>query len=483
MGASESLSSKMELFFVAALFVFVLFAATYKLSESPGTWYDEGYLLQSSQNLALYGKPGLQIAPGVRASAATVSTGFPVLAPVALSFKLFGFGMVQARSIMVIYLLAFCAAAYALMRRLFGPRTAILSLAALVGFAQLYGIGRAVLGEVPGLFFLMLSLLCVDRLERSGYTDMRLYALSGLLLGICAVTKPIFLPLFPALAIVYVLRFRRIRLQLRGVLVSMGVFVIPVVIWLLTQFGTDTTFADMLHFYVNPYDVGDVRALVFQNLTRFVTELTPLYVLLLVLVWGASLYLRRKAVATVEAVAFAYSVLILLSYLRIEGWYRYLFPATIVALMFLAPSAVILYERCAERLTMLQRFSWLPYALITVLFVMQTYQLFTTSYVATYFNGSRTHDLETYVGGLPKDASVYFYNVLETVPFAPSSNYYQFINPHPTFGVLGRATLPLIASGAVDYIVIAASATSSVDLSQYEPIRQFNRYTLFGKTK
>ena len=478
---SREFPLKFEILFVAALFLFVTFAATYRLTESPGTWYDEGYLLQSSQNLALYGTQGLQTAPGVFASTATVSSGFPVLAPVALSFKLFGTGMLQARGVMVIYLLAFCAAVYALMRQLFGPRAAILSLVALVGFAELYGNGKAVLGEVPGLFYLAFALLVLDRLERSGYANMRLYALSGLFLGLCAVTKPIFIPLLLALALVYLTRFRRIRLQFRGVLVSLCMFVIPVIIWLLTQFGSDVTFSDILNFYINPYDVGDVRALALQNLKRFVTELTPLYTLILVTVWGVSLYLRRKAAASVELAAFVYSVLILLSYLRMEGWYRYLFPATMVALAFLAPSTLALYGKCAEVLKMLRRFPWMPYVLITALFVAQTYQMFTTSYVAAYFNGSRTRDLETYVGGLPEDSSVYFYNVLEAVPFAPSSNYYQYIKPHPTFGILGTETLPLIASGSVDYIVMTAGVTPDVDMSHYELVRQFNRYSLFGK--
>src|SRR3989344_1692639 len=429
---SREFPLKFEILFVAALFLFVTFAATYRLTESPGTWYDEGYLLQSSQNLALYGTQGLQTAPGVFASTATVSSGFPVLAPVALSFKLFG-------------------------------------------------TGKAVLGEVPGLFYLALALLVLDRLERSGYANMRLYGLSGLFLGLCAVTKQIFIPLLLALALVYLTRFRRIRLQFRGVLVSLCMFVIPVIIWLLTQFGSDVTFSDILNFYINPYDVGDVGAIALQNLKRFVTELTPLYTLILVTVWGVSLYLRRKAAASVELAAFVYSVLILLSYLRMEGWYRYLFPATMVALAFLAPSTLALYGKCAEVLKMLRRFPWMPYVLITALFVAQTFQLFTTSYVAAYFNGSRTHDLEAYVGGLPKDSSVYFYNVLEAVPFAPSSNYYQYIKPHPTFGILGTETLPLIASGSVDYIVMTAGVTPDVDMSHYELVRQFNRYSLFGK--
>ena len=194
---------KLEVLFIAALFVFVTFAATYRLTESPATWYDEGYLVQASKNLALYGQQQLQVAPGEFVSTASVSSGFTIFAPVALSFRLFGIGLLQARLVMVLYILAFCAAAYALIRSLFGQRSALWSLVALVGFAELYGNGKVVLGEVPGLFFLMLTLYFLHRLEKSAYTDMRLYLLSGLAAGLCIVTKPIFILFLPAAALVY----------------------------------------------------------------------------------------------------------------------------------------------------------------------------------------------------------------------------------------------------------------------------------------
>src|SRR3989344_8592002 len=129
---SREFPVKFEVLFVVALFLFVTFPATYRLTESPATWYDEGYLLQTSKNLALYGQQQLQMAPGEFVSTASVSSGVTIFAPVAFSFKLFGIGLLQARLVMVLYILAFCAAAYGLIRSIFSPWTAIWSLVAIV---------------------------------------------------------------------------------------------------------------------------------------------------------------------------------------------------------------------------------------------------------------------------------------------------------------------------------------------------------------
>jgi hypothetical protein len=164
----------------------------------------------------------------------------------------------------------------------------------------------------------------------------------------------------------------------------------------------------------------------------------------------------------------------LLAYLRTPGWYRYIFLANTVALVFLAPAILTLYEKGSESLRLLRRFPWAPSVLIALLFIMQTYQLFTTSYLAAYFNSTRTHDLETYIATLPEDSSVFFDTVPEAAFFAPSSR---------------------VSHAILDYIVMTTVGKSDADLKykpESEPIydiaeemnskngfhhRRFNRYT------
>lgn len=471
---------KLEILCLVSIFLFVAFASIYKLKESPAFWIDEGYVLQASKNLALHGVEELQVSPGVFVSAYSISIGFPVIAPIALSFKLFGFGLLQARAVMVLYILAFCMVSYALIRALFGTRTALWSLLALSSYAALYGNGRAVLGEVPGLFFLMLTFFFLLRLEKSKFTDMYAYALAGLVAGLCCVTKPIFILMLPAVGIVYLVRYRRIPLRWDGIAVAFLLFVIPVILWVHSQFGNDTSLSQVLNFFINPQD-SDFSVAIPENIKRFFTELTPVYTLALTGVWGIALYIRRKIASTTEFTAFAFCVLVMLAYLRTPGWYRYIFLANTVALVFLAPAILTLYEKGSESLRLLRRFPWAPSVLIALLFIMQTYQLFTTSYLAAYFNSTRTHDLETYIATLPKDSSVFFDTVPEAAFFAPSDNYYQYIRPHETFGIFGADSLPRVAHGDFDYIVMITGGKSDADLSKYKPVQKVNRYTILQR--
>jgi 4-amino-4-deoxy-L-arabinose transferase-like glycosyltransferase len=368
-----------------------------------------------------------------------------------------------------------------LIRELFGSGAAIWSLLALSSFGMLYGNGRSVLGEVPGLFFLTLTLLFLHRLERSSYADLRMYVLSGLAAGLCIVTKPIFILLLPAVGIVLSVRFRSIPIRWGGFAVACAFFLIPVAVWVRMQFGVSASISGTLNFYLNPYDVGNVSSLAFENIRRFFTELTPLYTLVLASLWGVSLFVRRKYVSATELVAFVFCAIVMLAYLRMPGWYRYLFPATTMALLFLAPSIFILYEKGTRPLGFLRRLTWVPYLLIGVLFLVQAAQYFTTSYVASYFNSSRTLDLQTFISGLPKTATVYFYNVPEAAFFASNEMYYQYIKPHPAVGILGADTLRYIEDGSVDYIVVGTGSTFDAGTSKYQAERTFNRYTILKK--
>jgi len=153
-----------KLFTVAtiALFIGATFLSVYKLTESPPTWMDEGIKINSARVWSETGHAGLQIAPGIDSSANILTTDYPVIAPIALTFKLFGVGLLQARSVMVAYLILFFLLAFTLIRRYLiiksDKNAKLLSLCAfalIISFAPIYGDGKNVLGELPGLVFLM----------------------------------------------------------------------------------------------------------------------------------------------------------------------------------------------------------------------------------------------------------------------------------------------------------------------------------------
>ena len=181
------MNKKLEILLIIVLFSLGAFFTFYKLSESPPTWMDEGLITQTSRNLAMQGRYAIQTAPGEFISPGIISTSYPVTFPIALSYELFGVGILQGRIVMAFYILFFFALAYLLIRKHYGVKVALLSLSLLVTFGPVYGHGKNVLGEVPGLAWLLFGLLLFDRWW------------AGFLFGLCLVTKPIFILLLPGL--------------------------------------------------------------------------------------------------------------------------------------------------------------------------------------------------------------------------------------------------------------------------------------------
>lgn len=462
----------------------LLFFATHRLSEAPHIWYDEGYFTQTAQNLALFGKQAIQVAPGEFVSASTVSGGYPFIAPIALSYKLFGIGVWQGRAAMVVFILAFFLAAVYLVTLLFGMRFALWSAFLIASFPMLYGIGKNVLGEVPGLFFLMLTLIGLVYLQRSGYRSLPAYAVSAVAAGLCVVTKPIFILLLPALALVWFLHRKSISVRWGGFALAVLVFIATLVPWFLLQFGTHDSLGNVLAFYVNPYEVTDLTTNVITNLRLFVTDVTPLYTLAVFALWGCSLFVRRRAeesVSLAETVGFVFAALVILAFLRVPGWYRYLFPATMAGLPFVPYVLWRMWEWVRTRMALPRIVLPLPWLVLPLLIVAQCYQTANASFVATYYNSHITRDLTQALGSLPSSARIFVYNVPEAVILLPSQNYYQYIKPHPTIGIVGAESLQTISKGTVDFIVMNTGASSDVDMSKYILRQTVNRYSILQR--
>ncbi len=165
----KTLSSK-SLVLVAiilASFCVLAYFSFSHLTVSPPMSYDEGVNDQVSLNEMVYGKQEIQIAPGTFVTTPNfVSTGYPVVIPVSWSLKYLGIGLFQVRIVMVVFIFAMAAIFLALIAQMFGLSFACASLALLVTFAPVYGDGKTLLGEVPGMFFLggfLLSLVCLEK--------------------------------------------------------------------------------------------------------------------------------------------------------------------------------------------------------------------------------------------------------------------------------------------------------------------------------
>jgi 4-amino-4-deoxy-L-arabinose transferase-like glycosyltransferase len=168
----------------------VAFLALYNLMDYPVTWFDEGFTLQVPKTLVRFGEYAIYTNGGFYYHG--ISNGPTVILPIAAAFWLFGIGLLQARVVMVLYLLAAIYTFYRLARALGERRLAWVATALLVvSPAALIRLGRQGLGEVPGLFFLVAGLaMWFAAWERAGW---RRLGLVGLLLGLAMVTKHLYL--------------------------------------------------------------------------------------------------------------------------------------------------------------------------------------------------------------------------------------------------------------------------------------------------
>jgi hypothetical protein len=208
----------------------LLFLALYNLSDYPTTWFDEGSHLHVPKAMLQFGAYADYSSDGLRYFGPTLGIGPTVLLPIAAVFKLFGVGLIQARLVIVCYLLGAVYLFYRLGRALDGGAVGALGvlLLATSRATALFENGRQVLGEVPALCFLCAGFL-VWFSSWDGRRSSRL-AFAGLLFGAAAITKyQILLAIAPALAAsflanIFYYRTAPARVFIWPAMVSGGVF-------------------------------------------------------------------------------------------------------------------------------------------------------------------------------------------------------------------------------------------------------------------
>jgi 4-amino-4-deoxy-L-arabinose transferase-like glycosyltransferase len=194
----------------AGVLVVSLLLLTINLGTSPPVWFDEGHKMNAGRTLAETGVYGTYTVNGYRLFDPQISCGPADVVPMALSFRLFGLGVTQARAVFVAYTLLAVVALYSLAALMFGARAGafavlIAVLAPSIGGVSLVAIGRQVLGETAALALVLCGvLLWFSRWE--SLTPPRAIA-AGLLLGVGLLSKnQVVFALLPALAIVVLAR-------------------------------------------------------------------------------------------------------------------------------------------------------------------------------------------------------------------------------------------------------------------------------------
>jgi 4-amino-4-deoxy-L-arabinose transferase-like glycosyltransferase len=329
---------------VAAGVVLALFLALYNLPDYPLTWFDEGSHLHVPKTLVRFGVYADYSSEGFRHYGPTLGIGPTVVLPIAAVFRLFGIGLLQARLVMALYLLATVYAFYRLARTLSGRRFAWVATGLLVtsrGVALvLYG--RQALGEVPGLFFLVAGLgLWFTKWERSSWWRL---GLVGLCLGLAVVTEYQYLLfLAPTLALAWLVNLVYYRIAPQRVfvlpgLIAAGCFALWQ-IYMILYLGPATAtenLANLRQFTAgaaltfSPY-LMEESLKVLMSFPNYLGSLLP------VLIYGFLLALPRRRegqqwgiVVVLVAVNLGWYVVASI------GWWRYAFLGLAMASLFVA---------------------------------------------------------------------------------------------------------------------------------------------------
>lgn len=320
----------------------VLFLALYNLTDYPITWFDEGFFLQISKTIVRFGVYGIHNSEGFYYYG--ISTGPTVILPVAAAFWLFGIGLLQARLVMALYLLATIYVFYRLACELGGRWLAWVGTALLLASpsVSLIKLGRWGMGETPGLFFLVAGLaLWFAAWERAGW---RRLGLIGLLLGLSMVTKHLYLLiLVPTLGLAWLTNLVYYRTA------PQRVFIVPG----LVAAACFALWQVCFILYLGPATAGEEQAiflkavahqaiafspdLMKQNITWLLGRRVYLSLLLPMLVYGFILALPRRREGQQWGILLVLVAMNLSWYAVASiGWRRYAFPGLAITSLFVA---------------------------------------------------------------------------------------------------------------------------------------------------
>ena len=326
--------------------VLIVFLSVYNLENYPTTWFDEGSHLHVPKALVQSGVYADTSSEGLRYFGPTTGVGPTVLLPVALAFRVGGIGLLQARIVMVGYLLAAALLFYLAARRMYGSLTAWLALLLLVSAPaiDLFYLGRQVLGEVPALAFLMLGVLFWWKATDSGEKSVWVIW-AGVAFGLAALTKSQYaLALAPAFVCLLALnRFYYRQLQARFCVIPLAAVLAAEGLGLVIQFLPLIGTSD-LSAAISLWREATAGAIFVFSPARTLSSLKFLsgpetlgFWAFPGLVYGAFLARERNLSGVRQAFLLLFAIVGLAWYaLGSIGWPRYAFPFLAVTALFSA---------------------------------------------------------------------------------------------------------------------------------------------------
>lgn len=303
------------------------------LATKPRLWIDEAKSIELARSFLNFDQLNIQTAPGEFTSFPELlqSTGYPVTVSLAGFFKIFGYGLAQARIYMLLWMTIALIAVFIVGRDLFEEQWSLLSVGLIVTFASFHDSGRTVVGEIPGFVFLLAGLYA--------WLNRNSYFWSGIWWGLAIVTKPsVFTWIVPTIIIILLLEktsfFKKIML--------IGVGMLPAAVgWALLVLEhplSQSAWTSILDFYKNPYYASSLTENVVFNLSHAFFSTTLIYFggLFILLFWVRAKETNFKLKSLYSFVVI-YGAFAFIYYLRSPGWLRYILIAELLILFTLPP--------------------------------------------------------------------------------------------------------------------------------------------------
>ena len=448
------------------------------LTTKPRIWADEGLSLELSHNFMIFGKIDVQTAPGIFSGLPEYlqSTGYPVLAPAALFFKIFGFGFVQARVYMLLWMIITISAIFIFLKNIFNFRLALLSILLITTFASFYANGRSLVGEIPGFFFLVIG-LCFWWIKEKRF-------IAGIFFGLAVVSKPsVYLNALPVIGLVAI-KYEKKDFWRNAILIVLGTLP-AAIIWVSLVIPHPfqiEPWARIAHFYRDPYTSVSMTNSIIKNVFQIPRQLSIIYFIILCIPIILTFFkLSDKKIKCFYYFIILYSLLSFFYFLRSPGWIRYLIASQILILMLFPFAIENIILKIKERLAIIKRFKpiLLHSLIIIFLAIVQTAQLFLFSHI---YASDAALKATRFVTSNFQNQSIGLINMPEIAAFVNPAQKFQVINK-----LLGIPELGDVNSWppTVDVIVVYESddlgmAAARLFLNRYKLINNIDGYKIFG---
>ncbi|OGC80270.1 hypothetical protein A2943_00130 [Candidatus Adlerbacteria bacterium RIFCSPLOWO2_01_FULL_51_16] len=440
------LSAHYVIIVVSCAFLFLNFFSIRTLTTQPAFWYDEGINVELARNFASSGNLDIIVAPNTfsQEGAFLGSTGYTTTVPLAWFYRLFGFGLEQSRLYMLLWMNLLLLTVFLFAKKQWGDWIAVCTTIFFVTYPPFYGNGRSVMGEIPGFFFLLLSL--------QFFIEKRSTALVGLLAGLAAVSKPsVFVFVLPAYALLCLFEKKSIIESVKKIFfLGLGsvAAIIPWIILYRDYALSGSTWQRLAEFFANPYASAGYSVLenIQKNLGTFFFTGTLLYMLAIAACIATAAYLKpewRLGNRTLLLFTLLYSPGALFYYLKSFGYLRYLIATQFLLLLLVIPALVALIETMRPKIK-----NGLLIIGVSALLLFQGVYLFTG---AKLFYSNQVQTAITHVESLFPNSTYGVINVPPIASLLPADRKYNFISTYGVkgtgvnFTLLPEAELPEIA--------------------------------------